>query len=207
MGYCEDPESTKKAFDNGWLRTGDAGYVDDNGFLFYTDRLQDMRQLADGTNFSPQYIRSRLKSSPFIKEAFIALEEEKGFIGAIINLSYRSVAKWAEKRAILSTTLADLSQTPEAAELLRHEVERVNSMLPDKLKIRAFINLYRDFDADEAEVTRTGKLRRKPVADRYKELTEAMFSRKTEVVMEAPVGYHGGRKGSASLKIKINYLS
>ena len=206
IGYCEGPEATESAFENGWLRTGDAGYIDDNGFLFYIDRLQDVRQLADGTRFTPQYIGSWLKSSPFIKEAFVVLEEDKGVIGAIISLNFRNVAKWAEKMGIMYTTLTDLSQKPEVGGLLCAEVKRVNSMLPDKLRIGAFINLYKEFDSDEAEVTRTGKLARKFIADRYKELVEAMFSGKAELVTEAPVAYRDGRKVAVNIDLRVNYI-
>jgi long-chain acyl-CoA synthetase len=204
QGYYKAPEATERIFEGGWLHTGDAGHIDDEGFLFFIDRLEDMRQLADGTRFSPQYIESRLRFSSYIQDAFALGGEERDFVGAVISIDFDNVGKWAERRHIPYTTFVDLSQKPEACELIREEIEKVNKLLPHESRIKRFVNLHKAFDPDEAELTRTMKLRRAFVEDRYSELVDAVYGEREELVMEAAVVYRDGRKGLVSTKIRVN---
>ena len=202
-GYYKDPEATERAFAGGWYHTADAGHIDEDGHLIYIDRMQDMRELRDGTKFSPQYIESRLKFSPYIKDAFVVGGEERDFVGAVISIDFDNVGNWAEKRRIAYTTFVDLSQRPEVCELIRKEILKLNKSLPERSRVRRFVNLHKEFDPDEAELTRTRKLRRTFVEDRYKELVEAVYGEREELVMSAPVVYRDGRKGVVSTKIRV----
>lgn len=202
-GYYRDPQATEKVFDGEWYHTGDAGHLDEDGHLIFMDRLEDMRQLADGTGFSPQYIESRLKFSPYVKDALAVGGQERGFIGAMINIDFGNVSHWAERKRILYTTFADLSQKAEVVELLRQEVERVNKALPAKSRVKSFVCLPKEFDPDEAEMTRTRKLRRTFIEDRYKDLVEAIYGEMEEVTMDSAVVYRDGRTGVVSTKVKI----
>ena len=205
-GYYKNPEATEIKFSGGWFHTGDAGYFNDDGHLIFVDRLEDMRQLADGTKYSPQYIESRLKFSPYIKDAFATGGEERDYIGAVVNINFANVSDWAEKRKIPYTTFVDLSQRPEVCDLIKKEVEKLNKVLPEEARVKAFVNLHKEFDPDEAELTRTRKLRRTFMEDRYRVLMEAIYGERAELVMEAHVVYRDGRKGVVSTKIRVIHL-
>jgi long-chain acyl-CoA synthetase len=202
-GYYKNPEATEKAFAGGWYHTGDAGFIDDEGHIYYLDRLEYMRQLADGTRYAPQYIESRMKFSPFVKDAFVVGDETKDFVGLIVNIDFDNVGNWAEKRHIPYTTFVDLSQKPEVCQLIKNEVEKVNRVLPGNLGIKRFVNTPKEFDPDEAELTRTMKLRRGFLEGRYQRLLEAIYGEKEEVVMETPVVYRDGRAGVVSTKLNV----
>jgi len=205
-GYYKNPEATESKLCDGWFHTGDAGRFDEDGHLIYIDRMDDMKTLANGTRYSPQYIESRLKFSPYIKDAFIAGGEGRDYIGAVININFANVSDWAERKKIPFTTFVDLSQRQEVCDLIKKEVEKLNKILPEEARVKAFVNLHKEFDADEAELTRTKKLRRSFMDDRYKDLVEAIYGEREELVMEAPVVYRDGRTGVVSTKIKVNRL-
>jgi long-chain acyl-CoA synthetase len=204
--YYKNPEATASKLREGWFHTGDAGNFDEDGHLNFIDRMDDMKQLADGTKYSPQYIESRLKFSPYIKDAFVAGGEGRDYIGAVVNINFANVSNWAEKRRIPYTTFVDLSQREEVCELVKKEIEKLNKILPEEARVKAFVNLHKEFDADEAELTRTKKLRRSFMDDRYQELVEAIYGEREELVMEASVVYRDGRTGVVSTKIKVNRL-
>ncbi len=207
VGYYRNPEATEKAFRGGWYHTGDAGYFAEDGHLIYIDRLDDMRQLADGTSFSPQYIESRLKFSPYVRDVLAIGGEQREFVGAIVNINFDNVGDWAEKKRIPYTTFVDLSQKAEVGELIAKEIKKVNSNLPPNSRVKCFVNLHKEFDADEAELTRTRKVRRAFVEDRYKELIEAIYGEKEEVTVEASVTYKDGRTGVVSSKIRVMHIT
>ncbi|RLC93515.1 MAG: hypothetical protein DRI40_08680 [Chloroflexi bacterium] len=202
-GYFRDLEATERVFTGCWYHTGDAGYLDEDGHLIFMDRLQDMRQLADGTKFSPQYMESRLKFSPYIKDALTVGGPSREFIGAMINIDLGNVGYWAQRKRINYTTFADLSQKPEVLDLLRQEVDRINRSLPANSRIRRFISLPKEFDPDEAEMTRTGKLRRTFVEERYKELVEAMYGVQEEISLDTPVVYRDGRTAVVRTRVRV----
>ncbi len=203
-GYYKDPEGTKKKFRDGWYLTGDAGYIDEEGHLIYWDRVEELIELPDGTKFSPQFIEVRLRFSPYIKDVMVLGGKDKPFVSAIITHDYENVSKWAEKRRIPFTTYTDLSQKPEVIELLLKEVERVNRALPDSARIRKFVSLHKEFDPDEAELTRTRKLKRSPLEEKYKGLIDAIYSGASRYRVSAQVTYRDGRKGVVETDVLIN---
>ncbi|MCX7850652.1 long-chain fatty acid--CoA ligase [Thermus sp.] len=190
-GYWERPEATAETFRDGWLHTGDAGYLTEDGHLVVIDRLSDVMRTQGGTAFSPQFVENKLKFSPYIKEA-VVFGDRKPYLAAFINIDPQTVGKWAEDRGLAYTTYLDLSLKPEVAALVRQEVERVNGELPEELKIRRFVLLYKLLDADDEELTRTGKVRRGLIAKKYAPLVEALYSGTKEVEVEAEYRYQDG---------------
>jgi long-chain acyl-CoA synthetase len=201
-GYFRDPQATQRVFYGGWYHSGDAGYLEEDGQLVFIDRLADMRQLADGTRFSPQYIESRLKFSPYIKDVIVIGGEQREFIAAIVSLDFDNVARWADRRKIYYTTLTDLSQKPETGELVKKEAEEVNQTLLPHSRVKSLVNLPQEFDLGES-LAGTTKSRRTIVEERYRDLVEAIYQNKDELVMEAPSIYKNGRTGVASAKIRV----
>jgi len=173
-GYYKDPEATAKAKEDGWLHSGDAGLLDEEGHLIVIDRMKDVMQLADGSKFSPQLIENKLKFSPYIRESVI-IGKDRPYITSLIQIEMENVGKWAEDRQILYTTFKDLSQKPEVAELVARDVARVNQDLPKVARIRRFVLLDKELDADDDELTRTQKVRRTLILERYRELMEPMY--------------------------------
>jgi len=193
-GYYNDYESTESAFDQGWFLTGDAGYLDDDGHLVIIGRKQDIIRDKEGNAFSPDFIETRLKFSLFIKEA-VTFGEARPFITALINIDQGNVGNWAEDRMIPYTTYTDLSQRTEVEGLILEEVRKVNEQLPLPMKIRKFILLYKLLDADDEELTRTGKVRRRFVYGLYLPMIEAMYSGLNEVPVKGKVRYRDGQVG------------
>ena len=202
LGYYQNPEATAEALKDGWFYTGDAGYYDDDGHLLIIGRKQDIMRTHEGEAFSPDFIETRLKFSPYIKEAVI-WGEGKEYLTAFINIDFGNVGNWAEDRKIPYTTYTDLSQRPDVEELIRGEVAEVNNQLPDPMKLGRIILLYKLLDADDEELTRTGKVRRKFVFEQYKDLIDAMYSDKTELPVKGEVRYRDGTMGTIETTVKI----
>ena len=202
IGYYQNPEATAEALKDGWFYTGDAGYYDDDGHLLIIGRKQDIMRTHEGEAFSPDFIETRLKFSPYIKEAVI-WGEGKEYLTAFINIDFGNVGNWAEDRKIPYTTYTDLSQRPDVEELIRGEVAEVNNQLPDPMKLGRIILLYKLLDADDEELTRTGKVRRKFVFEQYKDLIDAMYSDKTELPVKGEVRYRDGTMGTIETTVKI----
>jgi len=202
VGYYQNPEATAEALKDGWFHTGDAGYYDDDGHLLIIGRKQDIMRTREGEAFSPDFIETRLKFSPYIKEAVIWGEGQQ-YLTAFINIDFGNVGNWAEDRKIPYTTYTDLSQQPAVEELIRGEVAEVNTQLPDPMKLVRIILLYKLLDADDEELTRTGKVRRKFVFEQYKTLIDAMYSDKTEVPVKGQVRYRDGTVGTIETTVKI----
>jgi len=203
QGYYKNPEDTAKALADGWFHTGDAGYLRDDGHLIYLDRVKDLLELATGDKFSPQYIEGRLKFSPYIKDAMAIGGRERAFVTAIINIDFANVGRWAEKHRLAYTTFVDMSQKPEVYDLIRQDVLRVNQTLPPPARVRKFVLLHKEFDPDEAELTRTRKLRRGFMEDRYREMIEAMYGGRPEVRVSAQVKYRDGRTGTVETTVRV----
>ncbi|MCX5998753.1 MAG: AMP-binding protein [Chloroflexi bacterium] len=205
QGYFKSPEATGKVLQGQWYHTGDAGHIDEDGHLVFLDRLEDMRRLGDGTAFSPQYIESQLKFSPFIKDSLVLGGQDWSFVGAMLNINFGNVSRWAERKRLPYTTFADLSQKPDVIQLLRREVETANRTLPLGARVKRFVSLPKEFDPDEAEMTRTRKLRRSFIEQRYRDLVNAMRSEngEQEVVMQSHVVYRDGRAGSVSTRVRV----
>jgi len=202
-GYHKNPQKTAETVTGGWCHTGDAVNIDEQGHIIFLDRLDHMGELASGIKYAPQYIESRLRFSPYIKDAMVVGGKDKDFVSAIINMDFAQVGKWAERHHIAYTTFVDLSQKKEVAELIQKDLVRVNSFLPGPARARRFVLLHKEFDPDEAELTRTRKLRREFMEKRYKELIESMYTASAEVKVEAPVTYRDGRRGVVTTSIKV----
>jgi long-chain acyl-CoA synthetase len=190
-GYWERPEATAETFRDGWLHTGDAGYLTEDGHLVVIDRLSDVMRTQSGEIFSPQFVENKLKFSPYIKEA-VVFGDRKPYLAAFLNVDPQTVGKWAEDRGLAYTTYLDLSTKPEVAELIQKEVERVNRDLPEALKVRRFLLLPKLLDADDEELTRTGKVRRGLIARKYGPLVEALYSGQEEAEVETEFRYQDG---------------
>lgn len=190
-GYWDRPEATAEAFVDGWLHTGDAGYLTEDGHLVVIDRVSDVMHTALGQMFSPQFIENKLKFSPYIKEA-VVFGDQKPYLTAFINVDPQTVGQWAEERGIAYTTYMDLSQKPEVADLIRKEVRAVNQSLPEHLRIQRFVLLYKLLDADDDELTRTGKVRRKLIQQRYEPIVAGLYSNADRVRVEAIFKYQDG---------------
>ncbi len=202
-GYWDRPEATAETFRDGWLHTGDAGYLTEDGHLVVIDRLSDVMRTARGTVFSPQFVENKLKFSPFIKEA-VVFGDGKPYLAALINIDPQTVGKWAEDRGLAYTTYLDLSLKPEVAELIRQEVDKVNETLPQELRIRRFVLLYKLLDADDEELTRTGKVRRGLIAKKYAHLVEALYSDQGEVEVEAEYRYQDGSVQRVRARVPVH---
>jgi long-chain acyl-CoA synthetase len=205
--YYKDPEKTKGVLINGWCHTGDAVNINDLGHLIFMDRLEHMGELASGTKYAPQYIEGRLRFSPYIKDAMVIGGKQREYVSAIVNIDFAVVSKWAEHNQIPFTTFVDLSQKEEVANLVQKDLARVNSYLPETARVSKFVLLHKEFDPDEAELTRTRKIRREFMEQRYKDLVEAMYNNKEGVAVEAPITYRDGRKGIVATAIKIRNIN
>ena len=190
-GYYKDPEATAKALRDGWFHSGDAALIEDDGHIVIIDRMSDVMKLTDGSKFSPQLIENKLRFSPFIIDA-VVVGQEKPFIAAMIAIDMGNVGKWAENHQLPYTTFTDLSQKKEIYELIAGEVKKTNESLPRVAKIRKFVLLYKELDADDDELTRTRKVRRKFVAERYKDLIDALYGEAEELEVEADIRYQDG---------------
>lgn len=207
-GYYKDPKKTAEALSvdkegTRWFHTGDAGYIDDDGHLVYLDRLKDMIQLAGGERFSPQFIEGRLKFSPYIRDVMTVGNKEVDYVTALIGIDFENVGRWAEKNHIPYTTFVDLSQKLKVYQLISEAVERVNETLPPGGRVKKFVLLHKEFDADEAEMTRTRKLRRGFLVDRYRDMIGAMYSGKDSITVSAAVRYRDGREGIVETAVNI----
>ncbi len=206
-GYHKDPEKTALTLIDGWCHTGDAVNISEQGHLIFMDRLEHMGQLKSGAKYAPQYIEGRLRFSPYIKDAMVIGGKERDFVSAIVNIDFTMVGKWAERNRVPYTTFVDLSQKNEVANLVRQDLERVNGYLPEVSRVQKFVLLHKEFDPDEAELTRTRKLRREFMEDRYKEMIEAIYGGKEQVDVQAPVTYRDGRKGVVTTGIKVRNVT
>ncbi|MCO5189441.1 MAG: AMP-binding protein [Anaerolineae bacterium] len=175
-----------------WFLTGDAGYIDEDGHLIYLDRLKDMIELSHGDRFSPQFIEGRLKFSPYIKDVMAIGDPTRDFVTALIIIEFDNVARWAEKRGLGFTTMADLSQKQPVIALVSNAVREVNANLPSGGRVRAFVLMPREFDADEAEMTRSRKLKRKVLLDKYDTLVAALYSDAKTVGLQSTITYQDG---------------
>lgn len=175
QGYHKMPDETAKAVRDGWFNTGDSGIIED-GHLIMVDRMKDVMTLIDGTKYSPSLLENKLKFSPYIREA-VVFGQDRPHVVSLIQIDYANVGHWAEKRKIEYTTFTDLALNEEVNGLIDEEVSKINKNIPSAAQIRKFILLKKEFDADDEELTRTQKVRRKFVGEKYRELVKGMYSR------------------------------
>jgi long-chain acyl-CoA synthetase len=194
QGYYKQDEATQAAMTpDGWLRTGDAGFIDRRGQLVIIDRARDVGKLADGTAYAPQFIENKLKFSPYIGEV-VAFGDARPFVAAIVAIDPTTVGNWAERQNLAYTSFQDLCARPEVAGLIRNEIRKCNAMLPEAVQIRRFLVLNKEFDADDDEITRTRKIRRGFVGEKYAIVVDALYAGLSEVELATEITYEDGRK-------------
>jgi long-chain acyl-CoA synthetase len=201
-GYWRRPDATAEKMPDGWFRTGDVVAVNGDE-LVYIDRLQDLRSLADGTRFPPQFLETRLRFSPFIKDVLVVGDSTRSFVSAFVNIDPVVVGRWAEERRLAFSGFADLSQHPDVVALVRGEIERINRYLEERARVRRFANFPKELDPDEGELTRTRKLRREFVQQRYQALIEALYAGDSGHQLSIDVAFQDGRRGSFSHDVRI----
>ncbi|MTI09508.1 AMP-dependent synthetase/ligase [Curvivirga aplysinae] len=208
MEYYKNPESTAETKQaDGWVHTGDAGFFDEDGHIKIIDRAKDVGKLNDGTMMAPKYIENKLKFFPNIKEA-VAFGHDRDYCAAFINFDLEAVGNWAERNNIAYASYQELAAHPEVYKIMKEHVEAVNRSLATEERvagsqIKRFLVLHKALDADDGELTRTSKVRRKFVAERYEPLIDALYSDKTSCHIETEVTYEDGRKGSISADVQI----
>ena len=210
--YYKNPAATAEVLTaDGWYHTGDAGFIDSGGHLKIIDRAKDVGRIVGGPNdgaiFAPKYVENKLKFFPYIKEA-VAYGDRRERVCAFINIDFEAIGNWAEKRNLPYAGYTDLAQKPEVYELVRECVEKVNADLAadEKLagsQINRFLILHKELDADDGELTRTRKVRRGYIGEKYQVLVDALYEGKTEQFVETAVRFEDGRSGSVSATLKI----
>ncbi len=208
VGYFKNPEATAETLEDGWLHSGDAGYMTEQGHLKIIDRAKDVSKLTDGTMFAPKYIENKLKFSPYIKEA-VAHGMNKDYVGVFIDIDYGAVANWAERRHLAFTSYTDLAQKPQVYDLIQEAILGVNKSLSEdeKLKnsqIKRYLLFHKELNPDDGEITRTRKVRRRFVAEKYGNLIDALYEpNKESVDVEATITYEDGRTTTMKAILKV----
>lgn len=202
LGYYKNPEASSADMVDGWMRSGDAGYFNNNRELVVIDRIKDMAQTLGGDRFSPQYIENKLKFSPYVAEA-VVLGDGRDKLTAIICIRYSIVSKWAEKNRIAFTTYTDLSSRPEVYKLLRKEVEAVNATLPPAQRISKFLLLYKELDADDGELTRTRKVRRNVINEKYADIIDGIYGGESDIKVDTVIRFQDGTTQRIRTTLKV----
>ena len=202
QGYYKNPEATAKTLKDGWLYSGDRGFIDEDNHLVVFDRSKDVMTLSDGRPFSPQYLETRLKFSPYIKDAWV-IGDKRDYVTAVMCIDYSVVGKWADENKLSYTSYPELSQKPEVYDLVEKQIRNANKDLPEVARVRKFVNLYKEFDADDDELTRTRKLRRAFVEKRYGEIVDALYLDSNVVHIDTTITYEDGRKSHIKTDLHI----
>ena len=208
-GYYKNPYATKERYDkDGWILTGDSGSISHDGHLIIYGRMEELVPMGKGKMFSPEFIETRLRFSPYIQDVMtIGGKGENNFVAALVVIHYSNVGKWAEDHHLTYTTFADISQKPMVYELILKDIKHVNLLLPEWSKIKKYVLLPKEFDPDEAELTRTRKLRRSFMATKYKFIIDALYKDLKEATMETPFTYRDGRKGILKTIVNIKNIN
>lgn len=206
-GYYRNAKDTKETLKQGWVHSGDAGFLDHDGHLKIVDRLKDVSTLSSGTMFAPKFIENKLKFSPFIREA-VTVGMKRPYVTAMVNIDLEAVGNWAERRNLNYTSYTDLARRPEVYDLVENEVRRVNKTLADDketagVQIRKYLILHKELDPDDEEITRTRKVRRRFIGEKYKTLINAMYKDKDHVEVKAKVTFEDGRTGTINADLEI----
>jgi long-chain acyl-CoA synthetase len=209
QGYYKSPEATAETkTPDGWVRTGDAGFFDQEGHLHIVDRAKDVGQLRGGGLFAPKYLENKLKFFPHIKEA-VVFGADRDYVTALVNIDLTAVGNWAERRNLPYGSYQDLAIHAQVAELIRGCVEQVNRDLAGEARlapsqIRRFLILHKELDADDGELTRTRKVRRRFIGERYGKLVEALYGDDTHCTVESQVTFEDGRTGFLKADLVIH---
>lgn len=201
-GYYKNDEATEKTLKDGWLYSGDTGFIDDDGHLVVFDRSKDVMILNDGKPFAPQYLESRLKFSPYVQDAWV-IGDKLPYVTAVMCIDYSVVGKWADEHKINYTSYPELSQDPKVYDLIQEQIQEANKDLPAPAKIKKFVNLFKAFDADDDELTRTSKLRRGFMAERYKDIVENLYKDTDTVHLDMTITYEDGREQPIKTDLRI----
>ena len=201
-GYFRNEAASKADIRDGWMHTGDAGYFDKKGHLTVIDRIKDIATTSSGARFSPAYIENKLKFSPYVAEAVI-LGDHRDYLAAMICIRYPVVSKWAEKNRISFTTYTDLSAKDETYALLHREVMKINEGLPEFQRIRKFLLLYKELDADDGELTRTRKVRRGVVNEKYADIIQAVYGDVDIVPIDTTIVFQDGTKQRIKTSVRV----
>jgi long-chain acyl-CoA synthetase len=203
-GYFKQDEVTRETITpEGWLKTGDAGFFDKQGHLVIIDRAKDVGKLTDGSAFAPQFIENKLKFSPYIREA-VAFGDQQPFVVAMIAIDLQTVGTWAEKHGLAYTSFMDLSRKPEVAAMIGAEIAKANATLPEVQQVKRYLLLNKELEADDAEMTRTRKVRRRFVAQKYAGVIDAFYSGKRSVDVTMEITFEDGRKSTLASTIAIH---
>jgi len=202
LGYYKNEEASAADMKDGWMQSGDAGYFNAAGQLVVIDRIKDLAETSHGEKFSPQYIENKLKFSPYVAEA-VVLGAGRDRLAAMICIRYSIISKWAEKKRIAFTTYSDLSSRPEVYELLRGEVETVNATLPPAQRISRFLLLYKELDADDGELTRTRKVRRSVINDKYADIIDGIYGGRAEIPVDTVIQFQDGTTQRIRTSLKV----
>ena len=202
LGYYKNPQASAADIEDGWLHSGDAGYFNDKRQLVVIDRIKDLAETARGERFSPQYLENKLKFSPYIAET-VVLGAGRERLAAMICIRFSIISKWAEKNRIAFTTYTDLSSRPEVYALLQREVEAVNATLPPAQRISRFLLLYKELDADDGELTRTRKVRRGVINEKYADIIEGIYDGKQAIAVDTIIRFQDGTTQRVRTTLKV----
>jgi long-chain acyl-CoA synthetase len=204
LGYYRREGSVESKVKAGWFHTGDAVTRTERGELVFLERLSDLKRLRSGDTFPPQFVETRLRFSPFIKDIMTVGDEQRDFVAALINIDMAVLSRWAEDKRIGFSTFTDLSQRPEIAALISQEIARVNQFLPAHARVKRFANFPKELDPDEGELTRSRKLRREFLEERYGALIQGLYDGSREVRIDIPVTYQDGRRSNFNANVFIH---
>jgi long-chain acyl-CoA synthetase len=206
LGYYKSPETSVADMKDGWLHSGDAGYFNNDKQLVVIDRIKDLAETARGARFSPQYLENKLKFSPYIAEA-VVLGAGRDALAAMLCIRYSIISKWAEKNRITFTTYTDLASRPEVYTLLQKEVEAVNATLPPAQRISRFLLLYKELDADDGELTRTRKVRRGVINEKYGDIIDAIYRGESSIPVDTVIRFQDGTTQRVRTTLRVVDLS
>jgi long-chain acyl-CoA synthetase len=206
VGYYKEPHKTAEVLRDGWFHTGDSGFINDQGHLLLLGRKRSLVRLANGETLGPQFIESRLRFSPYIKDAWVLAGPEALYASAVIVIDYNTVGKWAGDKRVPYSNFAELAQRPEIYELVKQDILRVNTTLSPGSRVRKYVILHREFDPDEGELTRNRRLRRAFLEIRYGDLIEAIYSDRTEVPVDVRVGQSDAATGTIKTTLRIQVV-
>lgn len=203
LGYYNDPAGSLEVLKDGWFYSGDSAFIREDGKIVFRDRLKHLITLDNEHTLAPQDIESRMRFSPYVKDAWVLAGPEGAYVSAVVIIDYDNVSRWAGQRRVAFSSFAELARAPEVYDLMKQEIHRVNRTLPEAFRIRKYVNLHKEFDPDEGELTRTRKLRRAFLEERYRALMDALYSEKTDVTLTARTEARDGRAGTTENPVHI----
>ena len=206
IGYYNDPAKTAEVLKDGWFHSGDSGFINEKGHVVFLDKVRDLVELTGGDKLAPQFIESQLRASSYIKDAWVMAGPDRAYASVVVVINYNRVGRWAGERRVAYSNFAELSQSPEVYQLVKGEIDRINKALLAGIRMKKYVNLHKEFDPDEGDLTRNMKLRRAFVEERYRGLIQAIYSDKTEVPIEEEVKFRDGRTEKIKTTISIKSI-